>query len=647
MVMWSGRKYIFLVYLDKKMSGLAASSEPSESSEYILLERDQYELRPVDISMTAQNNIWIDPSVIKLKHRIGRGPYGDVWIATQHQHSNDYDHYHEVAVKMLYPIKDDQIPICLAKFEELYTKCRGMDTVCHLEGVTIQNGRVCIIMKYYEGSIGDKMARQKGGRISLSHVKRYIVDLARGILKLHGNGILLLNLKPCNFLLDKNDQAVIGDFGIPHGMYGLSLPSSDLIQRLGTPNYMAPEQWEPSINGPISFETDSWGLGCSIVEMLSGVQPWCSRSPDEIYQLVVRRKEKPKIPSGLPPELEGILHGCFEYDFRDRPLVKDILRIFESFPDGDYSESNVGYQTAEKTSRVSFTGWALLKDQLQVGDIVRSRKPRNSCNSESMEIPEGIIVGKESEEHSDGYILVRVHGLHNPLRVHSSTVERVTYGFVVGDWVRTSNEDKKGSPVGILHSIERDGKVTVGFIGIETLWNGHYSELQIAESYCIGQFLKVKSSISTPRFEWPCNPGLEWAIGRISEIRPNGCVVVKFPGRFSFGEANSYFADPSEVEVVNFKKCEGLVKKYQHLEDFHWAVRPLAITFGLLAALKLGTVIIKSTGKSRGKKTGTFVDLSGQVADQQQIEEPNIANPAWVPPLVSNIFFGDGTNATR
>lgn len=160
---------------------------------------------------------------------------------------------------------------------------------------------------------------------------RYIVDLARGILKLHGNGILLLNLKPCNFLLDKNDQAVIGDFGIPHGMYGLSLPSSDLIQRLGTPNYMAPEQWEPSINGPISFETDSWGLGCSIVEMLSGVQPWCSRSPDEIYQLVVRRKEKPKIPSGLPPELEGILHGCFEYDFRDRPLVKDILRVFERY----------------------------------------------------------------------------------------------------------------------------------------------------------------------------------------------------------------------------------------------------------------------------------------------------------------------------
>lgn len=327
--------------------------------------------------------------------------------------------------------------------------------------------------------------------------------------------------------------------------------------------------------------------------------------------------------------------------------VTSTFMNFFSLPDGVYSESNVGYQTAEKISRVSFTSWALLKDQLQVGDTVRSRKTRNSGNSESMEIPEGIIVGKENEEHSDGYILVRVHGLHNPLRVQSYAVERVTYGFVVGDWVRTSNEDKKRSPVGILHSIERDGKVTVGFIGIETLWNCHYSELQIAESYCIGQFLKVKSSISTPRFEWPRNPGVEWATGRISEIRPNGCLVVKFPGRFSFGEANSYLADPSEVEVVNFKKCEGLVKKYRHLEDFHWAIRPLVITVGLLAALKLGSVVIKSTGKSRRKKTGTFVDLSGQVEDQQQIEDPNGANPAWIPPLVSTIFFGDGANATR
>ncbi|WOL13543.1 hypothetical protein Cni_G22313 [Canna indica] len=616
------------------MAGQVASSRSSESFEYMLLEGDPCELRPV-LSTTTEHSPWIDPNVLKLKHRIGRGPFGDVWIATQHRRTDDYDHYHEVAVKMLYPIKDDQIKTCLAKFETMFSKCKGIENVCFLDGVSLQIGRVCIVMKYYEGSIGDKMARLKGGRLSLSDVLRYSDDLAQGVLELHRRGILLLNLKPCNFLLDKNDRAVIGDFGIPFLLHGLSLPCPDLIQRLGTPNYMAPEQWEPSINGPFSFEADSWGFGCSIVEMLSGSQPWRGRSSDEIYQLVAIKKEKPDIPRGLPSELEDILYGCFEYDFRNRPSMKDIVHAFQSCKGSICSENDANYQMAEKSSYVNYTDWSLLKDQLQVGDTVRSRKPKNSCKPEIMEIPEGTVVGMES----DGFVLVRVHGIHNPLRVHSSMVERVTFGLVVGDWVRVMNEDKKQSPVGILHSIERDGMVTAGFIGLDTLWTGHCSKLQLAESYCIGQFLRVKSSISMPRFEWPHKQGGEWATGRIYDIHPNGCLVVKFPGKFSFGETGSYLADPSEVELISFKKCDGVVKKYQHLEDFHWAVRPLVIAFGLFTAMKLGIFVGKSVGRSR-KKVGKVTILSGQV--EEQLDRQSSADSAWLPHSVANILFGEG-----
>lgn len=158
---------------------------------------------------------------------------------------------------------------------------------------------------------------------------RYIINLAQGILELHSKEILLLNLKPFNFLLNEYNQAVVGDVGIPYILLGIPLPSSDLARRIGTPNYMAPEQWQPEVRGPISFETDSWGFACSIVEMLTGVQPWCGKSVDEIYDAVVRKQEKPCIPSGLPPPIEHVLLGCFEYDFRSRPLMTDILRVFK------------------------------------------------------------------------------------------------------------------------------------------------------------------------------------------------------------------------------------------------------------------------------------------------------------------------------
>jgi hypothetical protein len=291
--------------------------------------------------------------------------------------------------------------------------------------------------------------------------------------------------------------------------------------------------------------------------------------------------------------------------------------------------------------------WLHFKDKLQVGDKVRSRKLKNSCGPETMEIPDGTIVGIEDDGERDAYVLVRVHALHNPLKVRFSTVERVTYGFAAGDWVRLREEDKKRSQVGILHSIDRDGAVAVGLIGVDTPWKGNYSDLQMAEAYCVGQFVRLKASISSPRFEWQRKRGGLASTGRISQIHPNGLLVVKFPGKFNLGEVCSCLADPSEVEVVSFDKCEGIVKKYEHLEDFHWAVRPLFVAIGFLTAIKLGVFVGKSISRPRSRKVASISDQSGdyQQQHQQQVVQQS-ANAAWLPPPVANMFFGDSVGTS-
>ncbi|XAR70985.1 Non-specific serine/threonine protein kinase [Bertholletia excelsa] len=415
------------------------------------------------------------------------------------------------------------------------------------------------------------------------------------------------------------------------------MPSSDMSHRLGTPNYMAPEQWQPEVKGPMSFETDSWGFGCSIVEMFTGIQPWQGKSVNEIYDLEVKKQEKPKIPNGLPPAVENVIIGCFEYDLRSRPIMADILHAFKSSLNTLHHDEGwtdlPSRVTMDKSSGSGYTEWFLRKDQLQVGDTVRSRKPPNSCKLESMNIPEGTIVGLEYDTDQNGFVLVRVHGIHDPIRVHSSSLERVTLGLAAGDWVRLKEEDKKHSPVGILHSIHRDGSVTVGFIGEETLWRGNSSELQMAESYCVGQFVKLKSNVFSPRFEWPRKQHGEWATGRIGQIFPNGCLLVRFPGRLTFGDENgSFLADPAEVEVVSFNTCPSMIKKYQHLEDFHWAVRPLLIAIGLFTAVKLGIFVGKKVGRSKTKKyqKNSRMQCEGQNLDGQ--------SGAWLPPKVANIF---------
>lgn len=109
--------------------------------EYELYDRDPDRVKTV-VATPDRVNPWIDPGVLKLSHRIGRGPFGDVWIATQHQSGDDYDEYHEVAIKMLYPIRENQMQAFLAKFEDVFTKCRGLRNVCFLHGISEIGGKV-------------------------------------------------------------------------------------------------------------------------------------------------------------------------------------------------------------------------------------------------------------------------------------------------------------------------------------------------------------------------------------------------------------------------------------------------------------------------------------------------------------------------
>lgn len=273
-----------------------------------------------------------------------------------------------------------------------------------------------------------------------------------------------------------------------------------------------------------------------------------------------------------------------------------------------------------------------------MGDTVRSRKPLNTCKHQIMDVPEGTVVGLESDSDRDGFVLVKVPGVCNPVKVLMSTVERVTSGLAVGDWVCLEEGDNKHSSVGILHSVQRDGSVGVGFIGLEMLWRGNLTELQVANGYFVGQFVRPKANVFTPRFEWPHKSYGVWATGRISQVLPNGCLLVRFPGRLVFGdETNSSLADPAEVELVSFDTCPGVVQKYQHVEDFHWAVRPLTIAFGLFTAMKFSLFLGRSASSTLKKGNKSSMQRDGNCQDGQ-------AGATWLPQPVANILFKEGVS---
>lgn len=617
------------------MADQVVSKEPAPF-EFVIFEGDAENMRTVVVTPN-ETSPWIDPSSLRLRHRIGRGPFGDVWLATHHRSAEDYDEYHEVAIKMLNLVKEDSMKAILDKFANFFPKYRTVEGVCWLHGISVINGKVGIVMKFYEGSIGDKMARGKDGKLLFADVLRYSMDLAQAIMELQSQEMLILNLKPSNFLLDEHDHAILGDFGVTFLLLGIPSSNSDMSQTMGTPNYMAPEQWEPEVRGPLSLESDTWGFGCSVLEMLTGVQPWCGRSLQQIYQSVVLKQEKPQIPSGLPPAVENVLSGCFEFDFRNRPLMADILQAFKGSQDAVMSEeaSFAGgtKMNGVRSNQHCYSEWFFKKDTLREGDIVRSRKAPNSSRLDNMLVPEGKVVGLEGNDGPDRFVLVRVHGIHDPLRVRALTLERVTHGFAAGDWVRLREDQRKHSSVGILHSILRNGTAAVGFVGLQTLWKGNHSALCMAEAYCVGQFVRVKSNVFSPRFEWPRQRG-KWATGKIIHIYPNGCLKVKFPGRLPFSEKqDGFLADPAEIEVVSFNTCPGIVQKYQHLENFHWAVTPILVALGLFTAVKMGFFVGKRISKPKMKGD----QATAASKDAQQTD--GSGKSAWLPSSVATMII--------
>lgn len=123
---------------------------PADSFDYELYEGDPDHLTTV-VSTPMWPSPYIDPASLKFKLRIGHGFFGDVWLATHHRSADDYDEYHEVAVKMLYPVREDHVKSFLSKFDDLWISLSSCQQhgVCWLHGISVISGKVNLLTWFW------------------------------------------------------------------------------------------------------------------------------------------------------------------------------------------------------------------------------------------------------------------------------------------------------------------------------------------------------------------------------------------------------------------------------------------------------------------------------------------------------------------
>jgi hypothetical protein len=162
---------------------------------------------------------------------------------------------------------------------------------------------------------------------------RLLQTLAEAVDYAHRLGVLHLDLKPANVLLDEHDEPQIADFGLARRVdETLCLEGEEVA---GTPAYMAPEQAQLRTH-KLSVATDIHGLGAILFELLTGRPPYLADSAHETLKRVI--EQDPPAPRSLrralPPDLDAICRRCLVKDPAQRyasarALAEDLERFID------------------------------------------------------------------------------------------------------------------------------------------------------------------------------------------------------------------------------------------------------------------------------------------------------------------------------
>ena len=103
----------------------------------------------------------------------------------------------------------------------------------------------------------------------------------------HSRQVIHRDIKPANIMVSRTGEIKLVDFGIAQ-----SDSEEDTLTRdgmtLGTPSYMAPEQFEDSRN--VTCQADIYSLGVMLYEMVTGKKPFPGKMNPET---VLKNSERP------------------------------------------------------------------------------------------------------------------------------------------------------------------------------------------------------------------------------------------------------------------------------------------------------------------------------------------------------------------
>lgn len=196
---------------------------------------------------------------------IGAGGMGAVYTARQPALDR------VVALKIVQSPRGDDDPVFAERFAR---EARAMAKLDHPNIVTIHEsgeagGLPFLLMEYVDGvTLREAMANRLLTTVEALAVIPQVCD---ALDFAHRAGVVHRDIKPENILIDQTGRVKIADFGLAKLADPKNVTLTRTQQAMGTPHYMAPEQWERP--NDVDHRADVYAVGVVLYELLTGELP--------------------------------------------------------------------------------------------------------------------------------------------------------------------------------------------------------------------------------------------------------------------------------------------------------------------------------------------------------------------------------------
>jgi serine/threonine protein kinase len=301
----------------------------------------------------------------ELLEKIGEGGMGAVFKA-RHTRLKKV-----VAIKVMSP-SSTRDPDAVARF------AREMEAVGRLEHPNIvralhadeHQGTHYLVMEYVEGQDLKTLIKERGP-LPVADACGLLRQVASALDYAHGHGLIHRDIKPSNLIITSQGQLKVLDLGLARlGQIAEGEELTTTGVSMGTPDYMAPEQWADTRR--VDHRCDLYSAGCTLFYLLTGRVPYGGEGrATALSKMDGHAHEEIPMLSSLRSDIPPGLDQLFKRLLAKQPSARlgtaaELVKLLEPFCG---APSGIEMQDLRTESSFVFT------DQAGGGAAVSSSKP--------------------------------------------------------------------------------------------------------------------------------------------------------------------------------------------------------------------------------------------------------------------------------